>query len=111
LLGLAVVEQGDIALTAVGRRYAAAEQQERQEIFGRQLLAHIPLAANICHSLQQEASGELPDKRFLDMLEEFLKADEAERVLKVAIEWGRYGEVYAYDYHTGLLHLPSAPAE
>jgi NitT/TauT family transport system ATP-binding protein len=111
LLGLAVVEQGDIALTAVGRRYAAAEQQERQEIFGRQLLAHIPLAANICHSLRQEPTGELPDAQFLDMLEEFLKADEAERVLKVAVEWGRYGEVYGYDYHTGRLHLPSAPAE
>jgi NitT/TauT family transport system ATP-binding protein len=111
LLGLAVVEQGDIALTFVGRRYAAAEQQERQEIFGRQLLAHIPLAANICHSLQQEPTGELPDKQFLDMLEEFLKTDEAERVLKVAVEWGRYGEVYAYDYHTGRLHLPAAPAE
>jgi NitT/TauT family transport system ATP-binding protein len=111
LLGLAVVEQGDIALTGLGRRYAAAEQQERQEIFGRQLLAHIPLAANICHSLGQEPTGELPDKQFLDMLEEFLKADEAERVLKVAVEWGRYGEVYAYDYHTGRLHLPSTPAE
>ncbi|ARP81523.1 nitrate ABC transporter ATP-binding protein [Bordetella genomosp. 8] len=111
LLGLAVVEQGDIALTPVGRRYAGAEQQERQEIFGRQLLAHIPLAANICHSLQQEPTGELPDKQFLDMLEEFLKADEAERVLKVAVEWGRYGEVYGYDYHTGRLHLPTTPAE
>lgn len=111
LLGLAVVEQGDIALTSVGRRYAGAEQQERQEIFGRQLLAHIPLAANICHSLQQEPTGELPDKQFLDMLEEFLKADEAERVLRVAVEWGRYGEVYAYDYHTGRLHLPSTPVE
>ncbi|CAM4113014.1 nitrate/sulfonate/bicarbonate ABC transporter ATP-binding protein [Bordetella bronchialis] len=111
LLGLAVVEHGDIALTPVGRRYAGAEQQERQEIFGRQLLAHIPLAANICHSLRQEPTGELPDKQFLDMLEEFLKADEAERVLKVAVEWGRYGEVYGYDYHTGRLHLPSVPAE
>jgi NitT/TauT family transport system ATP-binding protein len=111
LLGLAVVEQGDIALTPIGRRYAAAEQQERQEMFGRQLLAHIPLAANISHSLHQEAEGELPDKQFLDMLEEFLKADEAERVLQVAVEWGRYGEVYGYDYHTGRLHLPNAPGE
>ncbi|ARP86863.1 nitrate ABC transporter ATP-binding protein [Bordetella genomosp. 9] len=110
LLGLAVVEQGDIALTPVGRRYAASEQQERQEIFGRQLLAHIPLAASICHSLQQEPTGELPEKQFLDVLEGFLKPDEAERVLKVAVEWGRYGEVYGYDYHTGRLHLPTAPA-
>ncbi|ALM82620.1 nitrate/sulfonate/bicarbonate ABC transporter ATP-binding protein [Bordetella sp. N] len=109
LLGLALVEHGDITLTTDGRRYAAADQQERQELFGRQLLAHIPLAANIRHSLEQEATGELPERQFLEMLEEFLKPDEAERVLKVAVEWGRYGEVYGYDYHTGRLHLPTTP--
>ncbi|MFC4276418.1 ABC transporter ATP-binding protein [Achromobacter aloeverae] len=109
LLGLALVEHGDITLTADGRRYAGADQQERQELFGRQLLAHIPLAANIRHSLEQETTGELPERQFLDMLEEFLKPDEAERVLKVAVEWGRYGEVYGYDYHTGRLHLPTTP--
>lgn len=111
LLGLAVVEHGDIALTTEGRRYAAAEQPQRQEMFGQQLLAHIPLAANIRHSLEQEPTGDLPDRQFLEMLEEFLKPDEAERVLKVAVEWGRYGEVYGYDYHTGRLHLPTTPGE
>lgn len=111
LLGLATVDHGDITLTPLGRRYVAAEQPERQEIFGKQLLAHIPLAANIRHSLEQEPAGDLPDKQFLDMLEEFLKEDEAERVLKVAVEWGRYGEVYGYDYHTGRLHLPSEQGE
>jgi NitT/TauT family transport system ATP-binding protein len=111
LLGLAVVEQGDIALTAEGRRYVAAEQPQRQEMFGRQLLAHIPLAANIRHSLEQESTGDLPDRQFLDLLEEFLKPDEAERVLKVAVEWGRYGEVYGYNYHNARLHLPSTPDE
>jgi NitT/TauT family transport system ATP-binding protein len=27
-------------------------------------------------------------------------------MLEVAIEWGRYGELYEYDYHTGRLKLP-----
>jgi len=26
----------------------------------------------------------------------------------VAVEWGRYGELYEYDYHTGRLKLPLA---
>ncbi|WP_374348364.1 nitrate/sulfonate/bicarbonate ABC transporter ATP-binding protein [Chitinimonas sp.] len=105
-LALAQVEKGDIALTPLGRRYVEADQVLKQELFGQQLLAHVPLAAHIRHSLEQEPSGALPEKRFLDLLEEFLKADEAEHVLKVAVEWGRYGEVYEYDYHTGRLHLP-----
>jgi len=29
----------------------------------------------------------------------------------VAIEWGRYGEVYEYDYHTGRLKMPEQEDE
>lgn len=106
MLGLAHVDKGDIMLTALGRNYVEAEQARKQEIFGQQLLTHIPLAAHIRRSLEDESSGNLSEKRFLDLLEEFMEADEAKRVLEVAIEWGRYGEVYGYDYHTGRLTLP-----
>ena len=90
LFGLAQLDRGDIFLTPLGQRYVQAEQGQKQAIFGRQLLAHVPLAAHIRHSLEQEPTGALPEKDFLDSLEEFLKPDEAERVLKIAVEWGRY---------------------
>jgi len=111
LLGLAQVEKGDIMLTPLGHRYAEAEHTLRQELFGQQLLTHVPLAARIRHRLEREASGALPEQPFLELLEEFLKADEAKRVLEVAIEWGRYGEVYEYDFHTGRLKLPDQEVE
>ncbi|KIF80532.1 ABC transporter ATP-binding protein [Noviherbaspirillum autotrophicum] len=111
LLALAQVEKGDIALTPLGHRYAEADQALRQEIFGQQLLTHVPLAAHIRHRLEAEASGTLPEKPFLELLQEFLKADEAKRVLEVAIEWGRYGEAYEYDFHTGRLKLPDSEEE
>jgi NitT/TauT family transport system ATP-binding protein len=66
----------------------------------------VPLAAHIRRNLEAEVSASLPEQPLLELLEEFLKADEAKRVLEVAIEWGRYGEVYEYDYHTGRLTLP-----
>ncbi|MGI4938085.1 MAG: AAA-associated domain-containing protein, partial [Janthinobacterium lividum] len=106
LLGLALVDKGDITLTALGQRYVDAEHTLRQEIFGRQLLIHVPLASQIRRHLEDEPGGELSEQPFLDVLEEFLKADEAKRVLEIAIEWGRYGEVYGYDYHTRRLKLP-----
>lgn len=111
LLGLAHIEKGDITLTPIGERYAEAEHTLRQEIFGQQLLTHVPLAAHIRHQLEQEATGTLPEKPFLELLQEFFKADEAQRVLQVAIEWGRYGEVYEYDFHTGRLKLPDQAEE
>lgn len=111
LLGLAQIEKGDISLTPLGQRYAEAEHVLRQEIFGQQLLTHVPLAAHIRHKLEQEPSGTLPEQAVLALLAEFLKADEAQQVLKVAIEWGRYGEVYEYDFHTGRLKLPDQAEE
>ncbi|HET9644392.1 MAG TPA: nitrate/sulfonate/bicarbonate ABC transporter ATP-binding protein [Burkholderiaceae bacterium] len=108
LLGLALLESGDLQITALGRRYVEGAHSLRQEIFGQQLLAHVPLAAHIRHSLEQEESGQLPDKPFLRLLSEHLDAAEAERVLGTVIAWARHGEVFEYDYTTGILRLPDA---
>lgn len=111
LLDLATLVHGDLHITPLGRRYVEGAHTLRQEIFGQQLLAHVPLAAHIRHSLEQEPSGELPEEPFLNLLRESLDAAEAERVLRTAIEWGRHGEVFEYDYHTGLIHLPEGEDE
>ena len=107
LLDLAKLVAGDLQITARGRQYVEGSHTARQEIFGEQLLANVPLAAHIRHSLEQEPSGELPEEPFLALLRQSMAPGEAERVLRTAIEWGRHGEVFEYDYHTGLIHLPS----
>jgi NitT/TauT family transport system ATP-binding protein len=106
LLGFAQLADADLHLTPLGRRYVEGAHTLRQQLFGQQLLAHVPLAAHIRHSLEQAPSGELPEEPFLQLLSESLDTAEAERVLRTAIEWGRYGEVFEYDFHTGLIHLP-----
>ena len=107
LLGLAHLESGDLRLSALGQRYVQGGHALRQDLFGQQLLAHVPLVAHIRHSLEQEGSGQLPDKPFLRLLSEQLDAGEAEAVLNTAISWARHGEVFEYDYNTGLLRLPT----
>jgi len=107
-LGLAQLEHGDILITPLGQKYVEGEHEFRREIFGQQLLAHVPIAAFIRHSLEQEAHGELREEPFLKLLQESMDAHEAERVLQVAIEWARYGEVFEYNYHTGMIHLPES---
>ncbi|HEX8788597.1 MAG TPA: AAA-associated domain-containing protein, partial [Telluria sp.] len=106
LLGLAHVERGDITLTPLGRRYAEAEHTLRQAMFGQQLLEHVSLVTRIRQQLEDEPNGTLPEEPFLELLEDSMDAEDAKRMLEVAIEWGRYGEVYEYDYHTGRLKLP-----
>jgi NitT/TauT family transport system ATP-binding protein len=107
LLGFARLMDADLHLTPLGESYVAGAHTLRQQIFGQQLLAHVPLAAHIRHSLEQAPSGALPEEPFLALLRESLDAPVAERVLRTAIEWGRYGEVFEYDFHTGLIHLPT----
>ena len=106
LLGFARLADGDLHLTPLGRQYVEGEHALRQQLFGRQLLAQVPLAAHIRHSLDQEPAGELAEEPFLRLLAETLDEAEAERVLRTAIEWGRHGEVFEYDYNTGMIRLP-----
>jgi NitT/TauT family transport system ATP-binding protein len=106
LLGFAYLTNGDILITALGTQYCEAKNTERQEIFGRQLLEHVPLVAYICHGLQQDRSGDLPEDLFLKLLRFTLNEEEAERALRVAIEWGRYGDLFEYNFNTGVIQLP-----
>ncbi|WP_085676031.1 MULTISPECIES: nitrate/sulfonate/bicarbonate ABC transporter ATP-binding protein [unclassified Pseudomonas] len=104
LLGFAQVIEGDIRLTRQGRHYVAARQARRQDLFARQCKGRVSLISYILDSLHLEPAG-LQEKTVLDRLTEYMDAEEAERVLKVAIEWGRYAELYAYDFHTRRLTL------
>jgi len=104
-LGLATVEGGDIAMTTLGRRYAAADHAARQAIFGRQLLAHVTLPQHIYSMLRAAADGALPEEQVLSTLLESSEPEEARRIMRTAIEWGRYGEIYEFDFHTRRLRL------
>jgi len=111
LFGFAQAADADLHLTELGRRYVEGPHTLRQQLLGQQLLAHVPLAAHIRHSLEQAPSGELPQEPFLELLRESQDEETAERVLRTAIEWGRYGEVFEYNFRTGLIHLPAGESE
>ena len=110
LLGFANLAHGDITITALGKQYVAAGNQERQSIFGRQLLEHVPLVAYICHGLAQDPSHDLPKDLFLRLLRFTLNSEDAESALRVAIEWGRYANLFEYTFNTGTIQLPKSEA-
>ena len=105
LLGFAEVGQGDIVLTHAGRAYVEADTSDRKHIFAVHLLAHISLAAHIHRVLEERPNHRAPKARFIAELEDHLSNDEAQSVLETAIEWGRWGEVFAYDHKSGMLML------
>jgi len=115
LLGFVQVERGVLTLTPLGREFVSADDAGRKAIFGRVVLGHVPLIAYIRHGLEQDPSGDLSEEMFLKLLSFSLTERDAEETLKVAIEWGRYGELFEYDYTTGVIRMPESetpsPAE
>jgi NitT/TauT family transport system ATP-binding protein len=97
LLQFAVVQQGDIELTPIGRNFAEATVIERKDIFKKQLLDHIPIIEKIVWILQSKSNRKMPRDFFLEIFNKQFSEQEAERQLDLTIEWGRYAEVFAYD--------------
>ncbi len=105
ILGFARVLEGDIHLTTLGKEFSEGDLQYRKQIFARRLLEKVPLAGYIRRILDEKSGHRVSEERFLSKLEDYLSEKEAERVLKTMIDWGRYAEIFAYDFKTGVLSL------
>ncbi|BCG45681.1 ABC transporter, ATP-binding protein with C-terminal AAA-associated domain [Citrifermentans bremense] len=105
ILNLARIEGGDADLTASGKSYVDADILRRKEIFAEHLVRHVALAAHIRRVLDDRPGNRAKEDRFLRELEDFFSEETAETVLQVAIEWGRYAELFAYDEGSGILSL------
>jgi NitT/TauT family transport system ATP-binding protein len=105
LLHFAVLEEGDIALTEEGRRFAAADTDERKKIFAEALRTHVPIVNMIRQVLDQRWNHRASAERFRDELEDHMSPDYAEDTLRAAIAWGRYAELFSYDEEAGQFSL------
>ncbi|OGT43516.1 MAG: nitrate ABC transporter ATP-binding protein [Gammaproteobacteria bacterium RIFCSPHIGHO2_12_FULL_40_19] len=105
ILHFAHVSHGDIELTHSGKLFADADILARKKIFSEHLMQYVPIAKFIREYLDQEPDHEAPETVFMKELEKKLSNQAAETVLTVVIDWGRYAEIVAYDYNTGMLSL------
>ena len=105
ILRFATVSEGDIELTEIGRQFAEADILHRKKIFAGQLLNFVPLARHVRQVLDERPRHKASENRFLEELEDHLSVEVSEEVLKVVIDWGRYAELFAYDYNKGILNL------
>jgi NitT/TauT family transport system ATP-binding protein len=104
-LGLARVEQGDVILTETGATYADASILARKELMAGRML-RVPLVRWIYETLQRDDNQRIDRGYFVDTLHEEL-GDEAEHQLDVALAWGRFAELFAYDADSHELFLES----
>jgi NitT/TauT family transport system ATP-binding protein len=97
LLHFAVLEEGDIHLTEAGRRFVAADTEERKRLFAAALMAHVPLVRTIRQVLDERWNHRASAVRFREELEDHMSPDYAEDTLRTVIAWGRYAELFSYD--------------
>jgi NitT/TauT family transport system ATP-binding protein len=97
LLRFAEVAQGDIQLTAAGRRFAEGDLEDRKRLFAEHLIAYVPLAALIKRVLDERPNHRARAARFSEELEDFMSEDYAEDTLKAVVAWCRFAELFVYD--------------
>ncbi len=105
ILRFAKISKGDISITEDGKAFVDADMLERKKIFSVQLKKYVPLARYIYDQLIRHPRHRALEEIFLSLLEDYLSESEADRVLRTVIEWGRYAELFAYDYNSGVLSL------
>ncbi|MGW3542710.1 ABC transporter ATP-binding protein [Nocardia niigatensis] len=101
LLGLLLVESGDVMLTNVGANFTNADIQSSKAIFAAQARRRAPLVRTICSALVGSSDQTVRADFILDLLRRGFSPDDARRQLELAIDWGRYAELYDYDTDSG----------
>lgn len=105
ILRFAHVSEGEIELTTSGKIFADADILARKKIFAEHLMQYVPIVQHIRQYLDQEPDHEAAENVFTKELEQSVSKQVAETILTVVIDWGRYAEILAYDYDTGMLSL------
>jgi NitT/TauT family transport system ATP-binding protein len=103
LLSFLTVQEGDLILTPLGQAYAEASILARKEIIAGRIL-RLPIIAWIYETLQRDDDQRVAWEYFYDQLQADF-GDFTEQQLDLAISWGRYAELFAYDDDTGELYL------
>jgi NitT/TauT family transport system ATP-binding protein len=105
LLGFAEVAEGDIFLTALGQTFAEASILARKEIIAGRILRQ-PTVRWIYETLQRAGKHRVAEEDFVVQLQlDF--GDLAVKQLDIAINWGRYAEIFGFDDDTDELYIDS----
>ncbi|MET9491070.1 nitrate/sulfonate/bicarbonate ABC transporter ATP-binding protein [Nocardia sp. NPDC006630] len=101
LLGFLIADSGDVILTNIGANFTTADIQTSKNLFATQARRRAPLVRTICSALIGSSDGSARADFFQDLLRRGFSDEDARRQLELAIEWGRYGELYDYDTDSG----------
>ncbi|MEJ5301063.1 MAG: nitrate/sulfonate/bicarbonate ABC transporter ATP-binding protein [Thermodesulforhabdaceae bacterium] len=104
-LNFGEIREGDFILTEKGKEWAEADALKKKEIFRDAVLENIQLIKQIMQVLTTMSKHRVSEDFFIDILKNHFTPEEAWNQLETAIDWGRYAELFTYDYDSGELYL------
>jgi len=104
LMGFATVAQGDINLTSLGQTFVDASILARKEIFATRI-RRLPMFRWLLNMLEKADKHALEWDVIQSALELDFVPEEAENQVEVAVNWGRYAELLAYDDGKATIYL------
>jgi NitT/TauT family transport system ATP-binding protein len=104
LMGFATVAQGDINLTSLGQTFVDASILSRKDIFSTRI-RRLPLFRWLLNLLEKADKHELEWDVIQSALEFEFLAEEAEKQVDIAVDWGRYAELLSYDDGKATIYL------
>ncbi|KAA8493687.1 putative ABC transporter ATP-binding protein [Porphyridium purpureum] len=114
LLDLIHLESGDVTINDTGKRFLRSSIDERKSIVreGIQRSVDAKLIEQTMLLLRKSRYGRIPQELIFDtILLKHFSPQESRRQLEVAIEWGRFAELFGYDAPSGELFLYQSEEE
>lgn len=109
LLKLAYPTGGQLRLSEQGRRFAAADTLRAKEQFATLALEEAPLVRSIVRDLRKQENGTLRAESVVEDLLKSYSEEDARQQVDIAIDWGRYAELFEFDSATDRILIPGHP--
>ncbi|KFF31483.1 nitrate/sulfonate/bicarbonate ABC transporter ATP-binding protein [Bifidobacterium bombi] len=111
MLGVLEVHDGHATATQQGLQWHKAGILESKTLFAQLAMDHASLVRSIDQALRRSPEGSLRGELFIDLLRGRLPDVEAQRQFSIAVNWGRYGELFDYDADDDVLTLDTGEDE
>lgn len=110
MLGFVETKYGDIIITEEGKNFADAELLHKKEIFKKVVLEKVAFIRQIVEILEHKTNKRINEEFFIDLLKQKYSEESAKEQLNIAIDWGRYSELFAYDEDSHELFIEEQPS-
>jgi NitT/TauT family transport system ATP-binding protein len=105
LLSFAKSDKGDLEITPSGKTFAEADIATRRALFREAALASVRILQQMNSALLSKSDHTMPLEFFRDVLDEHFSGVQVQQQMEIALDWGRYGDLFTYDPATDRLQL------